>query len=164
MPRGHSRSPWGDLVPGGVGVRRWRLRRRRCPAPSHSGDPPGADVLEAVALDVARLPVLLERVERRAAVGDLGLAAGSPDGPEAAHAGRLRPFPNDERRPERETGGVLADESAVLLDAERVERPAPAVDENRLAERLVLRGHYHARAVGTGAVRACGVERRDDAC
>ena len=70
----HSNQPSGS--PGLVAVRVARRRggRRRSLGRAGRDRPPDADVLEAVALDLTRLGVLHEAVERRAVEGDLAPA------------------------------------------------------------------------------------------
>jgi len=55
--------------------------------------------LEAVALDLARLRVLHEAVERRAAEGDLALRVRPLDDAQALDAGRRDAARHDERLP-----------------------------------------------------------------
>ena len=100
---------------------------------------PDADVLEAVAVDVTALVVLGERVQRRAAVGDLASPVGAADGAQEANAGRGRPSRDGERVPDREAELRRADEPAVSLHAQVVEGEAAPVHEDRRAELRVLR-------------------------
>jgi hypothetical protein len=68
--------------------------------------------------------------------------------------------------PERQTHRIGADEVAFAFHAEAVERHAASIDEDLLAQRLVVRGHDDAnvlRAVGTDRVeRGHDTEQRDD--
>src|SRR2546430_3718195 len=122
--RGHSRAALSCLrIRIGRSGGRSRGRRRSRWLSDHN-DAPGADILEPVALDVAALAILHEPVKRPAAVADLYPSVGPLDGAEPADTSRLYTLRDDERLPEREAGRVLADEPAVPLDAQGVERQA----------------------------------------
>src|SRR5581483_675700 len=99
---------------------------------------PHADVLEPFALRVAAPVVAREGVERTAAERHLTPAVGAADRGEAVDAGRSRAARDDEWVPERQAGFRDADEPAMALGAQRVQRPAARRDEHGLSELRVL--------------------------
>src|SRR5690348_12605296 len=102
-----------------AGCRGRRSRRRT----GDHGDTPDADVLEAVALNVAPSLVLDERVERAAAEGDLAPAVGPLDDAEVRNAGCDGALCECQRLPQSQACAG-AGELALALDAEAVERHA----------------------------------------
>src|SRR5262245_5520234 len=116
---------------------------------------PDPHVAEPVAPDVAALAVEVEGVEGPAVVRDLGPFVGASNGAEAAYARRLRSLPHGQRRPERETR-FGADELAVPLDTERVERQSGSGGEDRLAQGRISRGRDDAAGGGAARDGQCG--------
>src|SRR5207249_39485 len=102
--------------------------------------PPNADVLESVALDVTRLAVLVERVDRTSTVGHLDAAVRTPHSAQMERSRRGCALRDHERSPQREAELIGADELSSGLDAQRVERHALAIHEHLLVQRWVVGG------------------------
>src|SRR4051812_44248104 len=109
--------PWPRrnlLVP--VRVARRRGGRRRSLGRAGRDGPPDADVLEAVALDVAGLYVLREPVERRAVEGDLA--------PGSGRITTVRPLIPLGVTPRATTSGFQTDRHAPFVQMNRPSRSA----------------------------------------
>src|SRR3984885_15059302 len=113
------------------GFRRGACARRGGAGGAGRDRAPGAYVFDALALRFTRLLVPCECVQRRALVSDLRGPFRALDSPERADAAGSAGRRRDQRVPDTETGGARADELAVDLAAEVIERPAAAVDEDR---------------------------------
>src|SRR5206468_6971740 len=118
------RSPVASLpARSAIGLDLLSCRREHVPA--------GAEVVQALALGLARLRVQGEPVERMARVGDL-LAAVCPPGrseQRLLQAGTSDGFPvGEQRRPERRALSV-AGAASVLVLLEQIERATLAVDD-----------------------------------